>query len=90
MTPYEVLIPITALLVGGIAVILPIAGFTARFALKPAVEAMLKLRSGGSDPRLPLLEQRLALMEEQFHALERSHDRLREAAEFQRQLSGGV
>lgn len=89
MNELEILIPITAILVGGVAVILPIAGLTARFALKPMVEAFAKLKgTQGAEQRVELLEQRLALLEEQFHSLERDNARLMEEAEFRRQLEG--
>ena len=88
MGPLEIFIPITAILVGGIIIGIPILGITARFAFKPVAEAFMRMKSANADDRVPLLERRLALMEEQFHALERSHDRLLEESEFNRQLSG--
>jgi hypothetical protein len=88
MNPIEVLIPITAILVSGIVIGIPILGITLRFAIKPVAEAFLKAKSARADDRVPMLEGRIALMEEQLHALERSHDRLLEEAEFQRQLTG--
>lgn len=87
MSNFEILVPITAILVFGTAVIIPIAGITARFALKPVVEAFARLReSQGSGERQALTEQRLALLEEQLHALERDQARLLEEADFRRQL----
>ena len=89
MNELEILIPIIAILVGGTAIILPIAGLTARFALKPVVEAYAKLKaSQGSDQRVDVMEQRLSLLEEQLHALERDNARLLEEADFRRQLEG--
>ncbi len=87
MNAFEVLIPITAILVGGTAVILPIAGLTARFAFKPLVEGLARLKEGSSGgARVALIEQRLALMEEQIHMLERDNQRLTEEVEFRREL----
>jgi DNA-binding transcriptional MerR regulator len=87
MSPYEVLIPIVAILIGGLVVLIPIAGITARFALKPIIEAISQLRSGpGSDQRVAYLEQRLSLVEEQMHALERDNQRLLEESDFRKQL----
>jgi hypothetical protein len=88
MSPLEIFIPITAILVGGIIVGVPVVGLTARFAFKPVVEAFLRMKGAQADDRVPRLESRLALMEEQLHALERAQERLVEEAEFHRQLSG--
>jgi hypothetical protein len=88
MGPLEIFIPITAILVSGIVIGIPILGFTLRFAIKPVTEAFVRAKSAQADDRVPMLEGRLALMEEQLHALERSHDRLLEEAEFNRQLTG--
>lgn len=87
MFDFELLIPLAAILVGGTAIILPIAGLTARFALKPVVEAFARLKSStGAEQRLELMETRMALVEEQMHALERDNARLREESEFQKRL----
>ena len=87
MNEYEVLVPILAILVGGTAVLVPIVGITARFALKPVIDTYLRAReSVGSEQRLALTEQRLALVEEQLHMLEREQERLAAESEFQRQL----
>jgi hypothetical protein len=84
------LVPITAILVGGAIVLLPLAALTARFALKPLVEAFARARGGEQAvERLALVEQRLALVEEQLHGLERDNARLLEEADFRRQLERG-
>ena len=89
MNGFELLVPILAILVGGTAILLPIAGFTARFALKPVVEAFAAFKgTQGADQRVLLLEQRLALLEEQLHAMERDQQRLLEESDFRRQLEG--
>lgn len=89
MNELEILVPITAILVAGTAVIIPILGITARFALKPVVEAFARLKeSQGSGERQALMEQRLALLEEQLHAMAREQQRLLEEADFHRQLEG--
>jgi hypothetical protein len=86
-----VLIPILAILIGGLVVLLPIAGLTARFALKPVVEAFVSLRSrSGQDERIAVLEQRLALMEQQLHGLESAHLRIEEERSFDRSLHPGA
>jgi hypothetical protein len=89
MYGFEILIPILAILIGGTMFIVPIAGFTARFALKPLVESYARLQQGnGSSERIAQMERRLAVLEDQVHTLERENSRLLEDADFQRKLSG--
>jgi len=58
-----------ATILGISTVLIPIAGFTLRFALKPIVEAMaISRRSKNSDAELSLLQQRVALLERQMEA----------------------
>lgn len=61
----ELLIPIVAILFGSIIVLIPIAGLTLRFALKPAMEAYAKVREVNA-PDLRQLEQRIAAVEAQL------------------------
>jgi hypothetical protein len=86
-----IFIPILAILMAGLIVLVPIAGLTARFALKPVIEAFVSLRArGGHDEKfLAVLEQRLALMEQQLHTLESSLHRLEEERSFERSLQAG-
>jgi hypothetical protein len=68
-------IPIVAILVGGLAILIPIAGLTLRFALKPALESVAKLREDQTQTReVRLLEQRLSLVEEQVHQLSQTRE----------------
>lgn len=69
---------------------IPILGLTARFALKPIVESIVRLReafnqdalsSGVSPEEVVRLEQEIGELREQVH-------RLTEAAEFDRKLLG--
>lgn len=63
-------IPILAILMGGLLLLVPIAGLTLRFALKPVLESLGPLRDLKlQGQELRLLEQRLSLLEEQMHAL---------------------
>lgn len=81
------LIPILAIVLGSLVVLIPIAGLTARFALKPMLDALARYREmQGEGQRVAMLEQRLALIEEQQHGQERALARLTEEAEFRRQL----
>ena len=81
------MIGLTAVVMGGLAVIIPIAGFTARVAMKPIAEALAHLREArGGDEAVSLLERRMALMEEQLHGMDRSLRSLVEDADFRRRL----
>lgn len=83
----EMLIPLVAVVLGCLIILIPVAGLTARFALKPMMEALAHYRSTqGEGQRTELLERRLALLEEQMHSQERTLGRLAEDAEFHRQL----
>ena len=92
MQNIEVLIPLVAVVMGTLMFLIPIAGFTSRFALKPIVEAMAKYREmqGGTTGReLNVLEQRVALLEQQYSVLENDMQRLGELKDFDRQLTSG-
>ena len=68
-------IPIVAILVGGLAILIPIAGLTLRFALKPALESLARLREDQTQTQeVRLLEQRLSLVEEQVHQLSQTRE----------------
>jgi hypothetical protein len=83
----EYIIGLTAVIFGGLVVLIPIAGLTARFALKPIIEAITTFKgTQGNDQRVAFLEQRLSLLEEQLHAVERDHVRLVEENDFRRKL----
>ena len=87
MNNFEILIPLAAIFFGGMIVLIPVAGLTARIAIRPVLEALRAARGDqASDKRASYLEQRIALLEEQYHALEREQQKLLEEAEFRRQL----
>jgi hypothetical protein len=73
----------------GISIVLvPVIGLTARFALKPVVEALSRLfEARGADESMRILERRLDLQEEQIDALQNALRSLNEGREFDRQLS---
>ena len=75
----------------GISVILvPVIGLTARFALKPTVEALSRVfESRGTEESVKMLEQRLSLMEQQLDMMEGSLRRIEEASSFDAQLRAG-
>jgi len=88
----DVIVPVVAIVLGSLMVLIPVAGFTARFAFKPIVESMARLKElqanpGGGDARQ--LEQRVARIEQQLEGMDVSLQRLIEAKDFDRQLSSG-
>jgi hypothetical protein len=81
---------LVAVVMGTLMFLIPIAGFTLRYAIKPVAEAMARLREGTNDREaLALLERRMSLLEQEVHGLGGMRDelgRLLEELEFQRQL----
>lgn len=81
---------LVAVIMGTLMFLIPIAGFTLRYAIKPVAEAMARLREGTNDREaLALLERRMSLLEQEVHGLGGMRDelgRLLEELEFQRQL----
>jgi hypothetical protein len=88
----EILIPLVLGTLGIMTVLIPIVGLTARFALKPIVEAIARMReaqAGGTGRELAVLEQRVSLLEQQYQQLDTTVDRLAEIKDFDRQLTAG-
>jgi hypothetical protein len=84
------LVPIVAILFAGLIVLIPIAGLTLRFALKPAIESYVRLRSSPDQDRLvSVLEQRLTLVEQQLHQVESTLRGIEEKRDFDQRLVGG-
>jgi hypothetical protein len=81
------LIGFTAVVLAGVAVLIPIAGLTARVALRPIVDALARYRElQGRDENVLLLERRMQLMEEHIQSIDRSVQVLVEDADFRRRL----
>ncbi len=79
------LIPIIAIIFVGLLLLIPVAGLTLRFALKPALEAFSRMKElQGQGQELRLIEQRLALLEEKLDSA--AFTRLLDDVEFRRQL----
>lgn len=78
--------------VGGVLFLLiPILGFTARFALKPVVESMLALKGAQAAPQeLASLKERVAFLEGQLSEMETEMERLQEARDFESRLLEGT
>ena len=78
---------VVSVFMGTLIVLIPVAGVTARFALKPIAEAMAKIKSSqGTSEQLSLIQQRLELMEHQLGAMESEMYRIKEVTEFHAQL----
>ncbi len=87
-------IDLTAILsvIMGISIVLiPVIGLTARFALKPTVEALSRIfESRSTNETVRILERRISLMEAQIEAMEDSMKRLEETSTFDAQLGAGM
>lgn len=81
---------IVGIVMGVSIVLIPVAGLTARFALKPVVEAIARLfEHKGIEETVQVLEQRMALLETQMDSMDQSLRRVVEATEFHRELDSG-
>ena len=80
---------IVAVVMGLLVVLIPVAGLTARFALKPIAEAVARMREAqGSQRELELMARRVALLEQQLSHVETDVRQLEEKTKFDRQLEG--
>ena len=81
---------IIAVIMGISVVLIPVIGITARFALKPTVEAFSRLFEGKStNETISILERRMALMESQIESIESNVKRLVDVTDFHQQLQSG-
>jgi hypothetical protein len=84
---------LAGVIMGSLIVLIPVAGLTARFAMKPIVESMARLRqSSNQGETVNMLERRITLLEKEVQNLSGIRDdlgRLVEEMEFQRQLTSG-
>jgi hypothetical protein len=78
-------VELTSVVFAGLAVVIPVAGITARIAMKPLTETIATLREGRrSDDELG---RRVAVLEERFHDIDRSLKVLVDDADFRRRLA---
>jgi len=86
-------IDLTALLavfMGMLVVLIPIAGLTARFALKPLVDSFGKYMQGQvTEEAVQIAERRIALLEQTVDALQDELHRVRDAQDFDAALRSG-
>lgn len=78
---------VMGVIMGSLVILIPIAGVTLRFAIKPIAEAMARIREGQrADREMALLQQRLDLLEQHLAGVESELHRLREVQEFHARL----
>jgi hypothetical protein len=85
--------PVAMLSVAGglLIVLIPIAGLTARFALKPLIEsvtAAMRVRQGGGGD-VQAMERRVALLEEELASMRGQLKQVTDGAAFDRSLTPG-
>ncbi|MGE0161114.1 MAG: hypothetical protein AB7T31_17085 [Gemmatimonadales bacterium] len=79
---------LVAVILGISIVLVPVIGLTARFALKPAVEALAKLFENRQlDETVRILERRVELQEHQIESLQSAVQQLSDARDFERALA---
>ncbi len=79
---------ILAMLLISLIVFVPVAGITARFALKPLIDSVIRIaemRRSTEDVRI--LERRIALLEQEMNGLKGEMHEIGEQKEFYRKLS---
>jgi hypothetical protein len=82
------IVALVSVILGISVVLVPVIGVTARFALKPVVEALAKVFEARElDESVKILERRVELQDHQIESLQDSLKQLAEAREFDRQLA---
>jgi len=81
---------LVATILGISIVLIPVIGITARFALKPTVDAFSRFfEAKGMEETLHIMERRMALQQEQIESLQHTVHRLSETSDFDRALEAG-
>jgi hypothetical protein len=82
------LVALVSVILGISVVLVPVIGLTARFALKPVVEALGRVfESRTSDESMRILERRVGLQEQQIEALQETLKHMSDAQDFDRLLA---
>lgn len=85
------IVSLVAVFMGISIVLIPVIGITARFALKPTVEALARLfEHKGLEDTVGIMERRMALLESQMESLDSSVKQIAEAVDFHRALASGT
>ena len=83
------IVPILAISGSILVVLIPIAGLTARFALKPLIESItdaMRVRQGGD---VQGMERRMAMLEKELASLRGEVQKVADGAAFDRSLARG-
>lgn len=81
---------IVAVIMGLSIILIPVIGLTARFALKPFVEALGQyLNQKDTAETVKILERRVALLEHQLEVLEHDVEEIGEVTRFHQELESG-
>jgi hypothetical protein len=82
------IVALVATILGISIVLVPVLGLTARYALKPAVEALAKVfEARNQDDTIAILERRMELQEQEISMLNQTVRGLIEAQDFERRLA---
>lgn len=83
-------VALISVIMGISVVLIPVAGLTARYALKPIVDALGRYFEGkGTEEAAKIAERRLTLLEQQIDEMQGTLNRLVEVSEFNASLRGG-
>ncbi len=83
-------VALISVIMGISIVLIPVAGLTARYALKPIVDALGRYFEGkGTEEAAKIAERRLTLLEQQIDEMQGTLNRLVEVSEFNASLRGG-
>lgn len=81
------IIGLVSVIMGTSIVLIPVAGLTARYALKPLVEALGRyVAMKGTEDSVRIVERRMDLLEQQIDDMQSSVERLVEVSEFDASL----
>ena len=84
-------VALVAVIMGISVVLIPVAGLTARYALKPIVDALGRYVEGkGTEESVQIVERRITLLEQQLDELHGSVKHLVEVSEFEARLRSGA
>lgn len=87
----EYVVGLVAVVMGSLIILIPLAGLTARFALKPFMGSFNRfMEQKTTDETVRILERRLNLVEQQLQQIEQGVERIEEAQTFDRRLRSGT
>ena len=77
-----------AIIFGGLIVFIPVAGLTARFALKPLIDSLIRIAEmRRSTEEVRILERRVTLLEQELNGMKGEVHQMAEQKEFLQKLS---